>query len=214
MIKPIFRLTPRKAVLVIFAICLSCFVLGLSSAYADTTTQIVTLNASPDTPTVDDTVTVGVDYDVSPVDNTLPGLDLKIFYDSNKLTYIGYDNYFTRAGDFGANPDNNAPSTDTDNLDGDTSTDKFLIISWGALAGNWPGDDQTLPLRLVDLKFTPLSEATSNVNVKIQTVQYLGEEHNTTVTVTCPTATIDSFSADNTGLCSGQSATLSWATTA
>ncbi|NOY68212.1 MAG: hypothetical protein GXP53_01780, partial [Deltaproteobacteria bacterium] len=105
---------------------------------------------------------------------------------------------------------------DSDNLDGDLQTDKWIQVGWSSLTDlSWPGDGETLPLLLINFQFTPLSTGATSVNAYVNETSgvYVGETNNASISITCPTATIDSFSADNTGLCSGQSATLSWATT-
>ena len=73
-------------------------------------------------------------YFTSSEAQNLSGLTLRIHYDSTKLTWNSFSDILAT----GLGTPSSAPQNDTSNFDGDTSTDKFLIVPWSD--GNWPGD--------------------------------------------------------------------------
>ncbi len=85
-----------------------------------------------------------------PVDNTLTGLGLWLHYNSSLLRWDSFSGVY--AG--GKVAQDSSPQNDTANADGDLSTDKYLMIAWMDLSGNWPGVG--LPLNLYVANFTAL----------------------------------------------------------
>jgi hypothetical protein len=95
--------------------------------------------------TVGSPVSITVGYDVSDGDSSLTGLGLRVHYDSSVLTFIELSNVLlTDIFDSGR------LHNDTDNHDGDASTDKYVTASWASLFGSWPG---TLPADLLTATF-------------------------------------------------------------
>jgi endo-1,3(4)-beta-glucanase len=90
-------------------------------------------------------VSITVGYDVTDADATLTGLGLRVHYDSSALEFVGFANVLTTD-----NISSDGPSDDVDNLDGDTSTDKFITANWASLFGSWPG---SLPADLLTATF-------------------------------------------------------------
>ena len=85
---------------------------------------------------------IGVDYTTSDNDSTLTGLTLRMHFDSTKLTYTELKNLFA------AGLTAQQVQDDTQDLDGDVDTDKYVNVLWSDLTGNWPG--QAMPLKLLD----------------------------------------------------------------
>ena len=90
-------------------------------------------------------------YTTSDSQNELSGLGLKVHYDSSIFTPSGENNGVTALVDTFGDP---TILDDTDNLDNDAATDKYLNIIWADLAPDpkFPGGD--LPATLASLSFT------------------------------------------------------------
>ena len=90
-------------------------------------------------------VSVTVGYDVSDADSSLTGLGLRVHYDSSVLTFVEFADVLSTD-----NISSGQPANDTDNEDGDASTDKYITANWASLFGNWPG---SLPADLLTATF-------------------------------------------------------------
>jgi hypothetical protein len=88
-----------------------------------------------------------VRYTTSNGDPTLTGLGLRMHFDSSKLVFQSLDNVLM-AGFV----QQQAPVDDTEDFDHDPSTDKFVLLAWSDISGQWP--NQVLPTRLFDANFT------------------------------------------------------------
>ena len=98
-------------------------------------------------------------YKTSTADNTLTGVSLCLHYNSASLSYQNTTNLFS-AGLSNSVFDN----ADTQNYDGDTSTDRYLELQYSDVTENWL--NQTLPLKLGDFNFTSQSNfAGTKLNV-------------------------------------------------
>ncbi|MDH6085549.1 S8 family serine peptidase [Chrysosporum ovalisporum TAC611] len=93
------------------------------------------------------TVTIPLYYDTTTGDNSLPGISLRLHYNSSELTFNNASDLFLTNlfGDVKDLPDNG-------NFDSDVITDRFLQLQYNDFTGNWP--NQPLPLKLADFKFT------------------------------------------------------------
>jgi hypothetical protein len=91
-------------------------------------------------------VSVTVGYDVSDADSSLTGLGLRVHYDSSVLTFVELSNVLSAD-----NIESGSVNNDTDDEDGDASTDKYVTASWASLFGSWPG---SLPADLLTATFT------------------------------------------------------------
>ena len=58
-----------------------------------------------------------------------------------------------------------APADDTADYDHDATTDKFVLVAWADVTGNWPNLD--LPLTLLTPSFTLLAGTQANTSTKI-----------------------------------------------
>ena len=97
-----------------------------------------------------DSFDMDVYYFTSDGAQNLAGLSLRIHYDSTKLTWNGFSDVLA----IGLGTPSATPQNDTSNFDGDTSTDKYLVVPWSG--GNWPGETCTeeSPLMLYTVNFT------------------------------------------------------------
>jgi hypothetical protein len=124
--------------------------------------QVVSLSPAAPPAVLGGALRLAVQYDVSDSDNTLTSLGVRVHFDSTKLNYTGFENFF-ETGKL-ADPQLQDDIADDDN---DVNTDKLVLLSYSdPFAGNWP--NQPLPLNLVDLLFTVDSAAelgTTQVNV-------------------------------------------------
>ena len=87
-------------------------------------------------------------YTTSDNESALTGLGLKVHYDSSVFNPSGDNNGVSALVDTFGNP---TIIDDTDNLDNDENTDKYLAITWTDFMGNFPGGD--LPATLASLSF-------------------------------------------------------------
>ena len=83
-----------------------------------------------------------------------------MYYDSSALTFNGLSNVLA-SGEIVQS----SPQDDTDNSDGDPSTDKYVLVGWADVNQNWPA---TLPQRLYTADFTLNSAATANTHVNFE----------------------------------------------
>ena len=96
--------------------------------------------------TLGEALSVEVSYDVNTGDATLTGLGLRVHFNSSQVTFNSMDHL--TADNIGAD----GPFNDTDDFDGDATTDKYVQLSWAQpFAGAWPGQ---LPTTLVTLDLT------------------------------------------------------------
>jgi hypothetical protein len=106
--------------------------------------QSVSVSGTPNA-MVNSPVSITVGYDVSNGDSSLTGLGLRVHYDSSVLTFVELTDVFATD-----NISAGGPANDTDDLDNDSSTDKYLTANWASLDGNWPG---SLPADLLTASF-------------------------------------------------------------
>ena len=93
--------------------------------------------------------TVTIYYDAT--DRTLPGVAMRLHYDSSKLQLDG-SRLFVPAMGHQDQPD--AGSAYADQFDdGNSETDRRYIGAWSDIGGAWPGEDSELPLALLELRF-------------------------------------------------------------
>jgi hypothetical protein len=86
-------------------------------------------------------------YDVSDGDNGLTGFGVRMYWDSRKLDFIGLSDIL-KASLLGAET---SCHPDTNNKDGDATTDCFVNTAWFDIGSNWPG--QSLPVTLYQANF-------------------------------------------------------------
>lgn len=101
--------------------------------------------------------TCTVSYDTSDSNTGTTGLGLKIHYDSSKLEFKGFSDVFNTVGtDDSLTAQSSAPVDDSQDLDSDSSTDKYLNTAWFLNSGGWPG---AVPVDLFKIEFTLKADA-------------------------------------------------------
>lgn len=115
-----------------------------SSALANE--QIVTLETSLQSLYPQESFEVSVNYSVTH-QASVSGLGIQIFFDSTALALAPPNNVF------GEGKIAQAIQQDTNNLDGDLSTDTYVNISWMSFSGQWPMQ-MSESLELARLSFT------------------------------------------------------------
>ncbi|KRH95979.1 bluetail domain-containing putative surface protein [Cylindrospermopsis sp. CR12] len=121
--------------------------------------QIIDLTTSNSSLTPGAPVSIGVTYNVDSGDNTLTGIGIRLHYNSNQISYQGASNLLS-TDLFGDVTDN----LDEQDLDGDTSTNRYIQIQYADFSGNWP--NQNLPVKIGDFAFNTVSSfQQSKVNV-------------------------------------------------
>ena len=109
-------------------------------------------------------IVVPVSYTTSDQDNTLSGLAVRMFYDERFLTYNSLDNVVQ----LGLQPVQ--VRDDTQNLDNDDATNKYVFVAWAPGGETWPGE--TLPTHLFDARFTVNEGLTDGTTA---TVRFTGD---------------------------------------
>jgi hypothetical protein len=104
---------------------------------------------------VGQTMSVEISYNVTDGDSSLTGLGLHVHYNSALITFEQFSNVLTTD-----NISSAGPFSDDDDLDGDSSTDKYVSVAWASLFGNWPG---ALPESLATIDFM-VGEAAADVD--------------------------------------------------
>jgi hypothetical protein len=102
-------------------------------------------------------VSLAINYNAD--DNQLPGLGLRIHYDSSKLTVAGVSNVLDQDLIY----TDTAPQADAGDYDADASTDAYITVGWASLAGNWPDTD--LPSELLNVLFDVAADAEGDAAV-------------------------------------------------
>ncbi|WP_298609854.1 Calx-beta domain-containing protein [uncultured Thiothrix sp.] len=93
------------------------------------------------------TVPVNLSYTVtSPDTENTVGLALRVHYNSTALDFVNQTPYASQLQPIGTLSD------DTQNLDGDLSTDKYWVLAWVDINATWPGTGKT-PLNLLSSNF-------------------------------------------------------------
>jgi hypothetical protein len=116
--------------------------------------QVVSVAGNP-AAVVGQTMSVEIGYDVTNGDDTLTGLGLYIHYNSALITFEAFSNVLATD-----NISSAGPFSDSDDLDADPSTDKYVSVAWASLFGNWPG---ALPESLATIDFM-VEEAAADVD--------------------------------------------------
>jgi hypothetical protein len=79
-----------------------------------------------------------------------PGLGVRVHYDSSRLTLDRHDVLF--APGFIAVQD----QSDSEDADGDPTTDRRVLVAWAATTAGWPGPEVKRPLELMRVRFDAL----------------------------------------------------------
>jgi hypothetical protein len=110
---------------------------ALSTSAAE---QVVTPASTPLAISAGASASVDLLYSTSNPENANSrGLNLRIHYDSSKISHLTLDNVFT-TGSIGVSE----PTDDSDDYDNDATTDKIIIASWIDISQTWPGKQNTV----------------------------------------------------------------------
>ncbi|ETR71089.1 MAG: hypothetical protein OMM_08341, partial [Candidatus Magnetoglobus multicellularis str. Araruama] len=151
--------------------------------------QKIILSPSTTKPPMDTTFDLSVMYDVSNDNVSLPGIGIRIHYDSTKFEYMGVANMV----DFAISQPYEAPE-DLNYTDSDPNTDRMIIIAWANLNGNsWPG--LSLPCKLVDILFKvkKIPECSTTIHAGFTSLAAFhdGKTQNTTIHIAQAKPTIE-----------------------
>jgi hypothetical protein len=117
---------------------------------SDTTTepelgyQLVSVEGNP-IAQLNDTLEISISYDVSDDNNSLSGLGFNIHYDSSVLSFNEF--IYLLADD---SIISSVSVDDINDLDNDSSTDKYISLGWASFFSAWPG---FLPQSLASISF-------------------------------------------------------------
>jgi hypothetical protein len=116
-------------------------------------TQVVSVS---DVTKSGDQLSVSVEYNADDAD--LTGLGLRVHFDSSELTLADISNVLSQDHMF---TDSDA-QLDTDDFDGNASTDSFVHVAWASVDGDWTGE---VPADLLTVNFTVAETATGSTSV-------------------------------------------------
>jgi hypothetical protein len=128
-------------------------------------TQIVTPSPSTQSIYPGQPLAFDVNYNTSTSDATLTGLGLRIHYNSSRLSYDSLSSVF------GSPTQLEPPTSDTGNYDGDASTDKYVLVTWADIGGEWPG---SVPVRLFTANFDAVAGATGTSYLRFSAASTAG----------------------------------------
>lgn len=106
--------------------------------------QVISTNPTQPKATPGRTSNFEVIYDTDPVDETLTGLGLRIHYNSEELQNVELTDVLQTSFLQQQEQD------DTQDFDNDPNTDKFILVAWADVNGNWPGES---PIPLYTFNF-------------------------------------------------------------
>ena len=127
-------------------------------APVETPLQIVSVGDNP-RGVNGETLSFDINYEVSDENDSLTGLGLRIHYDSTVITFSEFEFIFPQ--DLIATT---SPVNDSQDLDNEPLTDKYITASWASLYLDWPGD---LPAHLLTVMFDVISNndiSTTRIN--------------------------------------------------
>jgi len=156
----------------------------------DASLPMQVVSGSPDTRNIvpGQTFNFAVEYTTSDSDKTVTGLGLRVHYNSSVLAFNSLS-YVLAAGFV----QQQAPVADTADYDHDPTTDKFILVSWADVTGNWP--DMDLPVTLLMPSFTLASGVTVDTSTTVRfSASSTAASHqfsSTPVTVTAVAANLD-----------------------
>ena len=108
--------------------------------------QIITPSPAVLHATSTETIAISLNY-TNNRGSRLTGLGLRVHYDSSKLSFDPNSPILTES----LQPIS-SPQDDREDFDSDPSTDKYIILAWVDINGNWPNAD--FPANLGELIFT------------------------------------------------------------
>ena len=130
----------------------------LAASASDTVDrQVVTPDPVAQTVDPGSPVTIHVNYTTDPQDTTLTGLGLRMYYNSQVLTLQNLSDILGTSF-----VQQSPPMDDTANSDNDATTDKYILIAWADLSGNWPN---TATAQLFTANLTSSATATGSTSV-------------------------------------------------
>lgn len=137
------------------------------------------------------TVPVNLTYTVtSPDTENTVGLALRVHYNSTALDFVNQTPYASQLQPIGTLSD------DTQNLDGDLSTDKYWVLAWVDINATWPGTGKT-PLNLLSSNFKTKAGFAGSTAVRLTAASTANNTNfQTSPLVICAKPTVSISAAD------------------
>jgi hypothetical protein len=110
------------------------FLVFIINGSAIAKSQTITLSPASSVAFSSETVAVNVLYDVTGGKSKTTGLGLRIHFNSKFIESITISDVYGE----GMIGQHYTPQPDDKDLDGDPLTDKFIIVAWASVTGNWP----------------------------------------------------------------------------
>ena len=144
------KLTIKNQSMIVILMTVAISVVFLTGS-AIAKTQNISLSPESSVAFTSETVAMKVLYSVIDGDEKTTGIGIRIHFNSKFIDSISLSDVYGE----GMVGQHYTPQSDDKNLDGDASTDKYIIVAWAGITGNWP----------VFLSM-PGTLATLNVNIK------------------------------------------------
>ncbi len=113
-------------------IAFSVVFLLVGGAYAGT--QNITLSPDSVVALSNETLSFNIVYDVEGVRKKTTGIGIRIHFNSKIVDEISLSDVYGE----GMVGQDYIPQSDTNNLDDDATTDKYIVIAWAGISGKWP----------------------------------------------------------------------------
>ncbi|GAB6162854.1 hypothetical protein JCM12298_20140 [Desulfothermus naphthae] len=149
----------RRLYVIILLLIVSFMLGNLKAISAEEKKQVIKLLPQSQEVGKGKNITLNIQYDVTDGNNALTGIGFKVFFNSNQIEFTGFSDVYSTSLIAKQEPQN-----DTNNIDNDPNTDKFVNIAWADITGKWPNGN--LPLILAKLNFKTTNNFTqTKVNV-------------------------------------------------
>jgi hypothetical protein len=118
--------------------------------------QVINLAGSP-MAMMGNSLKLTFNYDVDNNDNSLPGLGLRVHFDSSVLSFTGATALIDKDLMFAGSD----ALFDVDDYDNNLDTDSYVDFAWASIGGDWPSE--ILPTALIDMSFDVAIETIKQV---------------------------------------------------
>jgi hypothetical protein len=118
--------------------------------------QLINLAGSP-MAMMGNSLQLTFNYDVDNNDNSLPGLGLRVHFDSSVLSFTGATALIDKDLMFAGSD----ALFDVDDYDNNLDTDSYVDFAWASIGGDWPSE--ILPTALIDMNFDVTIETIKQV---------------------------------------------------
>jgi len=155
-------ITKQSMIITIMVLVFAIFFVPVN--YAIAKTQNISISPESSVVYSSETVAMKIMYEVTDGDMKTTGIGIRIHFNSKFIDTINLSDVYGE----GMIGQHYSPQSDDKNLDGDASTDKFIVVAWAGITGNWPVflsmPGSLATMNVVFKKNAPNAETTINVS--------------------------------------------------